>query len=1708
MANDSTHAGQVSSEQDTAPSDSYFTDMQGEDAFFGPEQLAQAQKTVPVPPDQNVIRVQVNPGEIIELSPPFNPDANLLAREADGNLAIKVGDVTVILIGFVDANTAAPIVVETSDGQPIDIATLLASTDPTIDIQTAAGPGDAAGAQGQGADNTGAFFGQAGLGGGLGGLNAVGAQDQTQLSYGLIDNSILKEFQDTPGLLSSSSTFGGMQEPFLRDPAHYLDLEPGWNNFSDFYNAYAADLTALQGQTPFPGGWADHKGTEVDPSQTVDDFIAKTTQTITVSHSSSDPEALVFNPMDFFDGVPPTSDGKTLEVRVLMGDPHTVFLVRPDDNGHEAIIMVFHWTDSGPTTGDFHVQAFLINRLDHPGHEDPNDPGSDSFRDVLAIEFHTYVQPFINGEEPSQEILPGEHGSVDILDDTPIAYDVVYKSFLGEDAPCDTDSEAALAGKKEHDSVETTDKGFVDEDWLHGSKWDHNQGNKDQDNDPPGSNKDEDRGDDIGRTTVTGNLNIDFGADGAAGAGNNDCLIVKNGLALALEHIPETYNASNPTNEPFKDANGNVLTSNGHDLYVIEHYTDNHGVEHLVVGYVIEKPESERESIFGASDGLALSGESESDCAVKVFELKLNVDPNDDSGFEFQDFKFELFKGIDQLNNPGDPVETNTLLKFDVIGHDDDGDAVHTAINIQVNDDAPMLADTCYLSFKGGIEEVTPVGAFAMLASGFDLSGLGLGNQLLFSKEFGSTDEDWLIGAGNNDTDGTGKSNAQQNGDEYGTTFVFGLLNVDFGGDGPKEENAYSLTTFKVGDTFEDAEHETYKTDGNLLKVLTSDEGHLVVGYNDGTTDIKIFELTVSNDPGGYLFGGFGFVLHGPIDHTGQNEQTLDIKFDVKATDADDDSVTAQINIHVNDDKPEVGVTYYNNLEHDFLNHDDTGTLTGLSVVGPKDTVKTTDYGHVDEDWLKGGATATYTGNQDQKDNAGLYGDDIGKTEVCGQINVKYGGDGPAGTDAPFALHTYTDGEVFKDGDGTGNSFKSDGKDLVVLDFDATTGHLLVGLPGQVVDIGDGFTSITPETKIFELDFDAGTGKFDFKLWGPIDHVPQAGPDGDETNTLVTFKVGAATDKDGDTADAVIKIQVNDDKPEVPVLYTNQSETAGTILYQFDSDYGRVDEDWAYQSPGNKDTDGTSGDTYGLGTFFFKLGTVNFGGDGPGAGGGAKGFDAQENDTITAKDDNGDPQTVKTSDGHTVLVHLDPPSSGFHLLTGYFNSDDSVGYVDGVSVKVFTLAYNESTADGQFNLDRSLEHPIANTEDNLLLTFGIKTGQTDNDGDPVVALIKINVNDDAPLAVDDCEDLGTTSGNVITNDAVAGTDKPGADGAKVTGALSVTAGGTEETADTDGNTTVAGALGLLVIAANGDWTYTLYDENTKGSDVFEYRLTDGDGDSDTAQLIVTTAINDDSTDLVGLTSFKEVGPTHEPASKYDHDVDVTGLNGIANPFTSQTFHFEDATGGHVISGGAGNDYINVTGSTGAVLTGNGGDDIIHAGDGKSVLNGGGGDDTLFGGNNDDSFFGGAGHDAMSGGGGNDTFSKVDADDLDGTNTLDGKHSIDGGDGYDTVDVSGLKTFTSDQAMTLENIEHLAFDGKAAGGGGTLVTLSYDAAYGVTQVGGLHTLSITGDKADTVHLTAGSGGQLWSDIGNHQYEAGVGASKVTLTVEAGVNVDLS
>src|SRR4030095_3677061 len=91
------------------------------------------------PQGQRVIVVPVTPGERVEL-PTDSADGLLAELGPQGNLAIVVDGRTIILQGYAAANEESPVHVVTNDGDEVDVAFTLASTDPSLDIQTAAGP--------------------------------------------------------------------------------------------------------------------------------------------------------------------------------------------------------------------------------------------------------------------------------------------------------------------------------------------------------------------------------------------------------------------------------------------------------------------------------------------------------------------------------------------------------------------------------------------------------------------------------------------------------------------------------------------------------------------------------------------------------------------------------------------------------------------------------------------------------------------------------------------------------------------------------------------------------------------------------------------------------------------------------------------------------------------------------------------------------------------------------------------------------------------------------------------------------------------------------------------------------------------------------------------------------------------------------------------------------------------------------------------------------------------------------------------------------------------------------------------------------------------------------------------------------------------------------------------------------------------------------
>lgn len=180
----------------------YFPDTAQEgDITFGALLQSNAQIQAPLPTDGNVTRIAVIGDSTVTL--PFPAD-DLLARLDDnnGNLAIKSGDVTIILEGYAEAVATGDVTLVGSDGEAIDVAATLAATDPNIDIQTAAGP--AAGDAGDGVDNNGGVFAPFDPAVGAGGLQSVGGLDPTALNYQLVQRQfdVIEEDEEAAAVVA------------------------------------------------------------------------------------------------------------------------------------------------------------------------------------------------------------------------------------------------------------------------------------------------------------------------------------------------------------------------------------------------------------------------------------------------------------------------------------------------------------------------------------------------------------------------------------------------------------------------------------------------------------------------------------------------------------------------------------------------------------------------------------------------------------------------------------------------------------------------------------------------------------------------------------------------------------------------------------------------------------------------------------------------------------------------------------------------------------------------------------------------------------------------------------------------------------------------------------------------------------------------------------------------------------------------------------------------------------------------------------------------------------------------------------------------------------------------------------------------------------------------------------------------------------------
>ncbi|OBQ62599.1 hypothetical protein A8146_15855 [Mesorhizobium loti] len=297
--------------------------------------------------------------------------------------------------------------------------------------------------------------------------------------------------------------------------------------------------------------------------------------------------------------------------------------------------------------------------------------------------------------------------------------------------------------------------------------------------------------------------------------------------------------------------------------------------------------------------------------------------------------------------------------------------------------------------------------------------------------------------------------------------------------------------------------------------------------------------------------------------------------------------------------------------------------------------------------------------------------------------------------------------------------------------------------------------------------------------------------------------------------------------------------------------------------------------------------------------------------------------------GFTSQDGVNSVSLGGHALSS--DSGNPTTFTDAVTGGTVSAwyAYTSATGTGTIHYSYTLTADYhsatggdgANTE--AAPSFAVVV--TDLDNQPASGNLVINVIDDVPTAkadTDAAQSGETVTGNVETGTSTHGTgtaDTAGADGiASIAWAGSVTNGGV---------TTVTGAYGVLTVFANGDYSYHANPNATTGNDVFNYTITDGDGDNSLATLTITVANGQPQVSPAAATVDESGLDTTPPAGDLGPGTVDGSHAGDGSETTKGTLTFSDPDGATVTGIASGNVGSDVSGNVGANINGTYG--ILH-----------------------------------------------------------------------------------------------------------------------------------------------------------------------------------
>ena len=727
--------------------------------------------------------------------------------------------------------------------------------------------------------------------------------------------------------------------------------------------------------------------------------------------------------------------------------------------------------------------------------------------------------------------------------------------------------------------------------------------------------------------------------------------------------------------------------------------------------------------------------------------------------------------------------------------------------------------------------------------------------------------------------------------DETNPMTVGGNITVDFGNDGPG-------TITESGD-FDTSLPPAATLTSNGVPISVSVVGGQYVGTAGGQT---IFTMNVNNN------GSYSFNLLGQIDHQNPSDpnDSVDLRFGFRVTDADGDSTVGTAVIRVFDDGPvavndtvtvaEGAAVNGNVVTNDDVGFDDNGSaVTSVSFNGTSYAVPAS--GTVSINGTYGTLVISATGAYSYTQSGNLTSDQVdtftytltdgdGDTDTATlNLNIDASDDNPDITNTgntsidESGAHTVTGTVVADFGNDGPGSFTETGSFTASNGTPTSNGDTI-----SVALVGGQYVGTAGGRTIFTMQINSN-GTFTFTQLDQIDH-PNAG----NPNDFIDLNFGVrATDADGDTDTDTVRIRVFDDGPVAVNDSVNIAEGAtvnGNVVSNDDVGYDDASAavtsvsfggtSYAVPASGTVSINGTYGTLVisATGAYSYtqsgnltsdQVDTFTYtltDGDGDTD-------TATLNLNIDASDDNPDitntgNTSIDESGAHTVtgtvVADFGNDGPGSFTETGSFTASNgtptsngdtiSVALVGGQYVgtaggrTIFTMQINSNGTFTFTQLDQ-IDHPNAgNPNDFIDLNFGVRA--TDADGDTDTDTVRIRVFDDGPVAVNDSVNIAegaTVNGNVVSNDDVGYDDASSV-------VTQVQFGGSTVAVPLSGTATIVGTYGTLTISSTGAYSYTQTGNLVSDQvDTFTYTLRDGDGDTDTATLSLNIDATDDNPDI-------------------------------------------------------------------------------------------------------------------------------------------------------------------------------------------------------------------------------------------------------------------